>query len=77
VNDGFWSVLVFPSPNVQFHVVGKSAEVSVNWTVSGTEPDTGVALKEAVGGTVPTEFTVTVWVKDAEPMEFAAVSVTV
>jgi hypothetical protein len=49
VNDGFWSVLVFPSPNVQFHVVGEFVEVSVNCTVSGTDPDAGVAVNAATG----------------------------
>ena len=40
-------MLVFPSPNVQFHVVGEFVEVSVNCTVSGTDPDAGVALNDA------------------------------
>jgi hypothetical protein len=49
VNEGFWRVLVFPSPNVQFHAVGKFVDVSVNCTVNGTDPDAGVAVKAATG----------------------------
>jgi len=49
VNDGFCSVLVFPSPNDQSHDVGVFADVSVNWIVSGIVPDVGVALKPATG----------------------------
>ena len=40
---------MFPSPNDQTHSVGVLLEESVNWTVNGTVPDVGVALKPATG----------------------------
>ena len=49
MNDGFCSVLVFPSPNDHSHDVGVFVDVSVNWMASGIVPDVGVALKPATG----------------------------
>ena len=49
MNDGLWTVLVFPSPKFQLHDVGELDEVSVNCTVRGAVPDVGVPLKLATG----------------------------
>ena len=40
-----------PSPNDQFQDVGELVEVSVNVTVNGAVPDSGVAVKFATGDT--------------------------
>jgi hypothetical protein len=42
-------VLVFPSPKLQFHDVGVLDDVSVNWTVRGAVPETGLLLNPATG----------------------------
>ena len=47
--DGFFSVDVTPSPNVQYHDVGELVDASVNATVSGADPEVGVPLKLATG----------------------------
>jgi hypothetical protein len=49
VNNGLWTVLVFPSPKFQLHDVGELVEVSVNCTVRGAVPDVGVPVKLATG----------------------------
>ena len=49
VYEGSSRVLVFPSPNVQFHVVGDPVEASVNCTVRGEIPDVGVPEKLGTG----------------------------
>ncbi len=47
---GLWAVEVAPSPNVQDQLVGLPVELSVKATLSGTVPDVGVPLNDAVGG---------------------------
>ncbi len=47
--DGFCSVLVPPSPNVQSQLVGLPVDWSVKLTVRGAQPELGVALKAATG----------------------------
>ena len=42
---------VAPSPNVHNHEVGELLDASVNASVSGADPDVGVPVKKAVGGT--------------------------
>ena len=49
MNNGLWTVLVFPSPKFQLHDVGELVEVSVNCTVRGAVPDVGVPVKLATG----------------------------
>jgi hypothetical protein len=46
---GFWVVLVFPSPKLQFQLVGVLAELSVKVTVNGAVPIVGVPVKLAMG----------------------------
>ncbi len=46
---GVCEVEVWPSPNVQAQLVGVPVEVSVNVTLSGTEPVVGDAPNEATG----------------------------
>jgi hypothetical protein len=46
----FHPVDKFSSPKLHDHPVGELVEESLNWTVSGADPMTGVALKSATGG---------------------------
>jgi len=39
-----------PSPNDHNHEVGLPVEVSLNWTVSGADPESGVPAKFVTGG---------------------------
>ena len=46
---GFCEVLVFPSPNTQFHDVGVLEDVSVNVTDNGDTPVVALSVNEAIG----------------------------
>ena len=46
---GFWRVDVPPSPKVHAQVAGVPVDASVNWTLSGPSPVSGVPLNTAVG----------------------------
>jgi hypothetical protein len=45
------AVDVLPSPKVHAHDVGELLDASVNVTVSGADPEVGVPVKLATGGT--------------------------
>ena len=60
--DGFWVVLVAPSPKFQLHAVTGPLDWSVNCTVKGAWPELGLAEKFAVTGVGPGALvTVMVW----------------
>ena len=48
--EGFWRLLVDPSPKVQFQLVGLLAEVSVKLTSKGPYPLVVLLEKPATGG---------------------------
>jgi hypothetical protein len=82
VNDGLWTVLVFPSPKSHDHDVGELVEVSVNCTVRGAVPEATLFVKLATGtvtAEVNAEVTVMrlVWVQALLPAAFVAVRDTV
>ena len=78
VCEGFCVVDVAPLPKSHAHEVGEPVEVSVKFTVRGTVPDVGAAVKEATGAAGPPGgLTVMVLVLDVEPAALVAVSLAV
>jgi hypothetical protein len=64
--NGFWEVLVEPSPKFQLHELTGPLDWSVNWTPNGAWPLLGLAEKLAVTGggglvTVMVWLTLLVW----------------
>jgi hypothetical protein len=47
--EGFWAVLVLPSPNDQLQEVGVFVDESVNETLNGAVPEVGVPENPATG----------------------------
>jgi len=66
-----------PSPKSQFHMVGESDDLSVNWTVSGAHPDRGVPSKSATIAFAVTVMYACFTSVSEVPYWFDAVSVTV
>lgn len=75
VYTGFFSVELFPSPNVHFHELGDPVLWSIKLTLRGADPEVGIAEKAA-----PSEFETAIYfvfVNELLPFALLAVNVTV
>jgi hypothetical protein len=73
--DGFWTVLVDPSPKLHCHEVGEPVDVSLNCTAWPAAGAAGLNVKEVES--VEAGFTVTVLLAVFVPEPLVAFSVTV